>query len=76
MFNITEELDRQVMEPKWVEAGIFGVYPDGTVMQLVRLGEDGQATTLEIGGLFPEYSFTINEAGSISFVGTNADHVL
>ena len=72
MKNISANLDRQVMNVKWTEAGIFAVCGDGAAMRLVRLGEDGRAARLEMGGVFPELDFHVNAQGNISFVGTNA----
>ena len=72
MVNISADLDRDIMKVSWVKAGIFGLYPDGAVMRLVRLGDDGQITTLDMGDVFPEFSFHVNEQGQITFVGYNA----
>ncbi len=72
MSNISAGLDREVMNATWTKTGIYGVYADGAVIRLVKLDKDGQATPLEMDGIFPAYNFHVNEQGSISFVGTNA----
>lgn len=73
MSNISAGLDRQVTNAMWTKTGIYGVYVDGVVIRLVKLDEDGQARPLELDGIYPAYNFHINEQGSISFVGTNAE---
>ncbi len=72
MSNISASLDRDVEEPHWVESGIFALYVDGVRFQVVRFGEDGQVTPLDLGDVFPGVLLHVSEAGCIGLVGTNA----
>lgn len=73
MRNISADLDRDVMEPFWTNAGIFSAYVEGTVIRMARFREDGQVTPLDLQGIFLASEFHISAAGQLGLVGANAE---
>ena len=71
MVNISVQLDREVMEPCWVQSGIFGTYVASTQIHLSHFAEDGRISAIDLGDRYVEYSFHPSDSGAIAFVGAS-----
>lgn len=72
MRNLTASLDAEILEVVWEASGIFGLYVDHTVARIIHIGDNGQLTPLEMGGIFPAFGFHVSASGALAMVGANA----
>jgi dipeptidyl aminopeptidase/acylaminoacyl peptidase len=73
MRNLTASLDAELLEVNWEASGIFGFYFERTVGRLIHIGDSGQLTPLDLGGVFPASSFHVSASGALAMVGANAE---
>jgi dipeptidyl aminopeptidase/acylaminoacyl peptidase len=73
MSNISARLDRWVVDACWSETGIYGIYAEGTRGRLATFGADGRVAPLELGGVWPSWSFHVSASGRMGFVGAGPD---
>ncbi len=74
LHNRSAVLDEEALDVAWVKTGLFASYPEGTVVNLARLEEDGHITNLDLGGLGLQTSFDIAENGRVALIGSSATH--
>jgi dipeptidyl aminopeptidase/acylaminoacyl peptidase len=72
MSNISASLDQEMYQVYWVDSGIYVSYPESTHLRVARLGEDGQATPLDLGGIFPAWSYHVSDGKNLVLVGAHA----
>jgi len=71
--KITGNLDRSASVYAWIEQGVVLGYSDHTKTSVSLVSESGELTMLDFEGIHPMRSVHVNEAGYISFAGTNAE---
>jgi dipeptidyl aminopeptidase/acylaminoacyl peptidase len=78
MRNISAAVDQELLTITWVESGLYTTCPEGTRLQALRLGLDGQAVRLELGEVFPVLNWQaldVTTTGQIVLIGANAQAV-
>ena len=71
--KITGDLDRNASVYAWVKQGVILGYSDHTQTSVSLVSESGEITPLDFEGIHPMRSVHVNDAGYITFAGTNAE---
>ncbi|HOV47576.1 MAG TPA: prolyl oligopeptidase family serine peptidase [Anaerolineae bacterium] len=72
MRNISALLDEEVLDVCWTSAGIIGTYVESTRIRLARFSPEGQITPLDLGELYPAWTFDVSKTGQMGLIGANA----